>query len=657
MRFKFTLLLLALNLLAAGALYYLEREPAKDGGEDGLAAKIGRRVADASRIELREADAEPRVLEQRDASWRLVEPLEWRANRFAVNRILNQLQFLEQQAVFPVEDVKQSDQTLEDYGLAEPAFTLVIGEGDEALALRFGAPTDVGKSVYLLGPEGRRIHVVSRQVLGDLMIAPEDLRAREIFDIPVFETQAIHLQAPSGEETDGGSSLKVRLVRSNGGWKFEAPLSAEADGALVSKTLNRLASTKVLRFVEPEARDPSLHGLDSPSLRVTLRGNQRSQTLLLGNKDASGEQTAYFARLKNAPTVFTVQAAPFDELRQAQESLRDRSVLSFDPDNVNAVEIEGGDRLIRLQRLETGGWQIISNGAGESIDPLRADAGRIRELLASLQTLEASDFAVDDPAPSDLARLGFDSPRRAIRLLRSGDREPIELKLAHPNDENQRLFAQANQAKTIYEVPRRPTLEFVPLNVAHYRDRTLETLPEAAVVESIRIETIDTGEDVFAASLPETADSWQKALPDRSDAVRAAVQTIVETLRSFRVEKYLQDTYPESGYALDEEKTLPWRYRLRATIMLPGGDEPQREKRIYTFTERLSSERQIGGSPRFGAVFRASQPLIDAMDLLIDPMAPPPEAKGEAPEAPDSPEPIDADANEKNGGEGGGGDG
>ena len=74
-------------------------------------------------------------------------------------------------------------------------------------------------------------------------------------------------------------------------------------------------------------------------MRVTLHGNKRRQTLIIGNKaPATRSEPTYFARIEDNPTVFTVAAEPFDELRKAQEALRERSFMSFEPSTLTAIE-------------------------------------------------------------------------------------------------------------------------------------------------------------------------------------------------------------------------------------------------------------------------------------------------------------------------------
>lgn len=643
MRLKFTVFLLALNIIAFGLINFLgKRAQQTDPNMGGLSGQIGREVIEADRIELsgQGLDA-PRILKRNGSTWSISEPMQWSANYFAVNRILNQLQFLEEEASFSVAEIEKTGQTLADYGLEEPLIELSIAEGDEVITLSIGTLTEIGNNVYLLGPNREDIFVVSRKVIDGLLIDLGDLRTREIFDIPVFEVEGLNLQIKSPASVANGD-LKVRLARTSTGWNFEAPLTAKANPELVSNTINTLTAAKVGRFIEQEAIDPVLQGLESPFMRVTIQGNKRRQTLLIGNRDNSAPAgAAYFAKLDNNPTVFTVGSKAFDELREAQEALRERNFMKFDPDALTAINISENGRQIRLQRIETGklNWQVIESSTNADIQPRRADPEIMERLIKDLSSLRATGFAMDAPSSADLERYGFNQPRRTVTLTTNNDTDDT-LTLAHPASENEKLFAKNDRDEFIYEVERRTILELLPLNSLHYRNRSLETLPEAAAITALKLENLATGEAIFEHTLGNEGIQWVNALSESDEKQRASILKLIEGIRKFQVKSYLKDGYSEKGHQLDAETTLPWLYRLTAKISLPGGDTKRTDTRSYDFTKRLSGTIQVGGSKLHDSVFESSQVTLDALYELTDTMEIPPEMKGKPVTAPAAPTPV-----------------
>ncbi|NBB79948.1 MAG: DUF4340 domain-containing protein [Verrucomicrobia bacterium] len=652
MRFKFTLFLLALNVVTLGLIVYLNNQTDRASGPGGgLSGQIGRELVDADRIELKGRGLDsPRIIERTGSDWSLIEPMQWSANYFAISRILNQLQFLEEEASFSIDEIERTGQSLADYGLEDPVLDLTIAEGSKALTISIGTLTEIGNNIYLLGPDRDEIFVVSRKVIDGLLVDLNDLRNREIFNIPVFEVGALSLQIRSESAADN-SFLKVRLARNNGNWSFEAPVAAGADPALVDNTINTLTAAKVRRFIEDPERNLESFGLEEPFMRVTIDGNNRQQTLMVGDEDPEGEGPAhYFAKLEENPVVFTVPARPFDLLREAQEALRERDFMRFDATQLSSVNIAGASRTIRLQKLEADGWQVLESADGSEIQTRRADPQIIQELIDSLAELRATEFVSDNPSPADEHLLGFSEPRRTVEL-RFNESEPLILSLAHPEDENEALYAKTNRADFIYAVDRRATLDALPLNTLHYRNRTLDTLPKAARIQRLRLTDLGTGADFVDLQLDDDEADWTQRLAgmdtDRADLIRS----LLSNLRQFKVDRYLLDRYADA-YPLDAAKTLPWAIRLSASIVLPGGETDRVETLEYVFTERLSGTMQIGGSEKQNSIFEIPQPLIDTLYELTDEMELPPEMKEAPIPAPETippveePEPIAPDSTE-----------
>lgn len=635
MRFRFTAFLLVLNVITFGLIFLLsQRADDNNIQAGGLSGMISSEAIEATRIELSGKGLDTsRILERKGSSWRIIQPIQWPANYFAINRILNQLQFLEEEASFSIDEIERTGQSLNDYGLEDPWIKLSITNEDETIELGVGNVTEIGNNFYILGPGKKNVFVINRQFIDGLLVDLNDLRNREIFNIPVFEVQALSLQM-NNPEAVGDNDLKVRIARTSNGWMFESPLTAEANGSQVSNTINTLTAARVVEFNSSETGDPILQGLEDPTMRITLHGNKRQQTLLIGNKIISGNDSpTYYARIENNPTVFTVEAETFDRLREAEEILRERSILNFTTDNLTSIDLSEGELSVRLQKLETGNWQVIESNTEAGIQPYRADSAIVKKLIRNLKTLRASGFAIDLPTPADLDRLNFDNPRRNVQLT-VGDQKII-LSLAHPDNENQKLYARSNKAEYVYTVDRRTTLKAIPLNAAYYRNRTLEVLPEAAQITSIQLDKLSTGETIFAYSLENPDDIWLKALIDLPEVERESLFTLLDTIRKFEVKEYLMDGYRES-YPLDSETTRPWLYKLSAEMLLPDDENGRSETRTYVFTERFSGTSQVGASKPYDVIFSIPQVTIDALFTFTDDMQPPPEAASQP--IPDQPE-------------------
>ncbi|MDB6126574.1 MAG: hypothetical protein JWM35_470 [Verrucomicrobia bacterium] len=233
MRTKVTLVLVFLNVVLFFYIFQIERRIQADQKFRVARANVlGAEAADIRSLEVT-GGTHILALARRGDTWFVTSPLEWPANPNAVNRILTELQFLKNETSFEVANLAKNGQSLADYGLEKPQLTITITSGDLAsptltdqnthvTKLRIGDLTKDNLRLYVLSPDGERIHVVSSSLARSLALTFDDLRADAVFTIPVFEARSLSLQ------TAAPASLRIRLRRDGNRWSFETPIVARA---------------------------------------------------------------------------------------------------------------------------------------------------------------------------------------------------------------------------------------------------------------------------------------------------------------------------------------------------------------------------------------------------------------------------------------------
>ena len=92
------------------------------------------------------------------------------------------------------------------------------------------------------------------------------------------------------------------------------------------------------------------------------------------------------------------------------------------------------------------------------------------------------------------------------------------------------------------------------------------------------------------------------------------MQAVIERLRTLRAVRFTQGSFSEKGAGGEDH---PWRYRLDATIALPGGaGAGQTGVSSLWLAERSGGSEQLAGSREFNTVFQIEQPLLDALWTL-----------------------------------------
>ena len=646
MRTKVTLILFLLNVALLAVIFYSRRELQAEQEIARLSKRVlGDEAIGVTGLEITATGQERVIRLERSGDtspWEIKAPINWPANDFAVRRIIHELEFLEAETSFSVEGLEKNGQSLADYGLKPARLSLTFtrpaaGTGGpvRVTRLEIGDATKVGNRLYVLSPDGKKVHVVGRSLAESLIVGMEDLRTDTLFTIPVFEVRSLGLQ-------NAAPAPRVRLRRDAARWAFEAPILARANKApteVVISGLNRLRAADFLTDVSVTDS-----GLDKPVLRVTVEGNSRRETLLVGrafpvkpaakNDDPKKDfvsSTAYYARMEDRAQVF-VTAIPdnlFSTLRRAQETLREPRILDFDPSQVTAISLSAPGQVepLVLRRNDTTGWQIVLSGGGSA---LAADTQRITQLLQRLALLSVaprgpgkSGFLRDAPADAEIEAFGFNLPQREITLTLAptaptagGLASPtrLTLQIGVGNVQGEDVQARVMGQSFVYAVAA-DTLNGLPVSPLVYRERTLRTLPEGARITGLRLVDNTLPEKALVDLQLAEGGTWDDTLASETEPRRAALKAVLVNLTTLRAKQFVSDTF--TATTLVDGMPAPWKYTLEASLALGGATgAPLKSVTSLQLAERSGGGTQLAGSAEFGVVFAVEQTLLDALWTL-----------------------------------------
>lgn len=614
MRTKVTLVLVFLNVALFFFIFKFERGWRTERASlEARRRVLGPETADIRSLRIAGPGLATIALRRTGADWSLTEPLEWPANPHAVSRIVNELQFLEHESSFTVRDLEKSGQSLADYGLANPRLAVTFTSGEAAsreVTLHLGDETKAGNLLYILSADSQRVHVVNLSLARSLTLPLAELRADTLFTIPVFEARSLTLQ--------NAANLRVRLRREGGNrWSFEAPIIARANKTATELAINALNTLRVRSFTAPGAEPAS--GA-APTLRITLEGNNRRETLILGTElgttaiaegatggGAARPDTEFAAALEGKSAAFTVAfpGALLDLLRNAQETLRDTRILEFEPVSVTGVTLAAPNRPeLSLQRDSAAPadapWQLVRRDPAQGPQTQPADPATVQRLLAQLSGLSALRFQSDAPSDADLENWGFNQPEREITLTVAASptaTRTLRLQIGVTTPRDGRAYARLAGERFVYAVAPAILDETVVSPLA-YRERRLRELPATAAIAALRITDRQNGAVLVERRLADE--------PAGSPLAELAAQ-----LRTIRARRFAADTFTETNMVGGEDR--PWRYVAEVTVTLPAGTGTETETETWHFTERVGGTLQLGGSDRLDATFELEQPLIDAL--------------------------------------------
>jgi hypothetical protein len=205
-------------------------------------------------------------------------------------------------------------------------------------------------------------------------------------------TAPVILKVNAGDVTElaikrkGADPIKVK--KTDGKWQITEPKPYPADQEAVTTILSSLSLLSADRLVEDKAADRKQYGLDAPTVEVDITGKNPSQLLLGDDTPAGGD---VYAALASDPRVFTISSYNKTSLDKSLNDLRDKSLLSLNPDNVSRVELVKKGQDIEFDRTKDG-WQMLKPTASA------ADSSAVNDLVRSLTTARMDLAAAGDPA-------------------------------------------------------------------------------------------------------------------------------------------------------------------------------------------------------------------------------------------------------------------
>ncbi|RPI17752.1 MAG: DUF4340 domain-containing protein, partial [Acidobacteriales bacterium] len=256
----------------------------------------------------------------------------------------------------------------------------------------------------------------------------------QILTIPEAQVQRLELRK-------AGSEPIVVQKNASGRWEMQSPPNWAVDQDAVGGIVNTLASLASSRLVEEKTADLSPFGLAAPLLEVTIgRQDGKTQKLLLGDDSPAGGGT--FAKLDGDPRVFTIAAYSKSGLDKTARDLRDKRLLTFDPEKLTRVELAAKGQTIEFGRNSQNEWQIIRPR------PLRADGGQVEELVRRLTEARMDATVTDEDEKKAASAFSGAAPAGVARTTDAAGTQQIEIR----KDTEGSYYARSSAIEGVHRV-------------------------------------------------------------------------------------------------------------------------------------------------------------------------------------------------------------
>jgi hypothetical protein len=507
-----TTAILAVILVALGAFYYVYEVrlgPEREKAESRKGRVWTAEAADVTRVTLERPDDTIR-LEREGEGWQMLEPVKARADRGQVDEMVNALVTTRSDR-----EIASNPPSVADFGLDKPAakVTLTLKDGKQ-LGLTLGGKNPTGVWVYAREKDATSVIAVGDSVLRDATRPVADLRDKTVLAFDRKDVTGVEIA--TRDDT-------VVVESSDGTWAITSPVKLPADGDTVGDFLDKLQSSKVKAFMAESPSSLAPYGLDKPVRVAVHTGKDKdraTKTLLVGSVDK--EKQGVYAMRPGETSVLLLPEDVWTALPKHVAALRDKTVVAFERDKVNRIEIESPKGAVTLAKQDTT-WRIT---APEALPADQVEAGAV---LFKLRELKAQGFLSEDASgiPRFLGR-----PEVKVTIAEEGAPGPKTVLLA-PSTEK-----RGGQPSAYAAVAGRGPVVLVDGKAVAELSRSVDDLRDHTLVSNVQpkdVKRLRVRSGGQTAVLERSGDTdWKMLEPTKAAAQSTKVEDILYAVRALK---------------------------------------------------------------------------------------------------------------------------
>jgi hypothetical protein len=474
------------------------------------------------------------VLEKSVDKWQIKQPLNVPASSSAINSILDELEFIERDRTLTEKELKGV--TLAGFGLEKPRLRVTLQLKKSPLELLIGNETPTKEALYVQVRGKKGVLVVPKSIYKRLNLTLNDLRDRIVVDF--LPATATRLEIKSADRVIELAKTIATITTVETRWTLTQPLTARADSRKVSELLADLNNLRVRDFVSEDPKDIHSYQLDEPEREIVVWTGQSNQTLLLG-RSLTNDADRVFAKLKNADSIFTVNASMAKKFAVQANDLRDARVFAFSENDVRGIQLTRGSEAISLVRTDST-WELTKPTV------VAAEDSAAQQLLGLIKDLSAKQFTAD--VATDLDKYGLATPTATVSLQGAGTNVLVQLLVGTLDTSNAVRFVKRTDEPFVYGVDTNMD-GWLPTNTIALRSRRLAGFK----TEQISKLTIERKSGKIVIERRGADKKWHLVEPSQGVLDDDALQWVLDGLAQLQAEEFIREDHDHlADYGLDQ---------------------------------------------------------------------------------------------------------
>lgn len=271
--------------------------------------------------------------------------------------------------------------------------------------------------------------------------------AAAIRAVPAAEVDTIRIERYDGQGEDATKETSV-LKKEDAKWSLVEPVKYAAVESAVERMVDALAELKVIDIISESKANHEKFKVDEKNgvIVKALSGDRELASLIVGN----ARSNVTFVRLPNSDNVFRVQGYLRSTFDKSPDSLRDKTILKFNLDDVGKVTfINSAGEFAYEQKAEGESQQKEFSPIGIEVNNF--DAARLKTIVRSLSHLNAREF-LDERLPVDQTGLGEDADKIVIETQEEGKPIISQLLLGKEDEEKRQTYVKTAGSDQVFLV-------------------------------------------------------------------------------------------------------------------------------------------------------------------------------------------------------------
>ena len=212
--------------------------------------------------------------------------------------------------------------------------------------------------------------------------------------------------------------------------------------------------------------------------------------------------------------------------------LRDKTVLKFERDKVDGIEVTAGGKPLQLAK-EGADWKITK--------PLlvRADFGAVEGLIGRLQTVQMKSIVTPEPSAADLKKYGLDKPSATVNLNMGSARATL---VVGAKAEDTTVYARDTSKPAVMTIESALADE-LKKGADDYRRKDIF---EFRAYNANRLEITRNGQTIVFEKVKgqgqNAADKWRRVSPKPGDVDKDKMDSLLSRLSNMRAASFVEST-------------------------------------------------------------------------------------------------------------------